>query len=90
MNLTRFVPHFHSFKFAPFAIIALFLFTNLTGLVFNRAYSPAVQAAESAQTSTLIAEPDYIPADVPTSGDRASLSSAFALWARGGGLRASW
>ena len=72
MNLTRFVPHFRSFKFAPFAIIALFLFTNLTGLVFNRAYAPAVQAAESTQTSTPVApEPDYIPADVPTSGDRA-------------------
>lgn len=72
MNLTRFVPHFRSFKFAPFAIIALFLFTNLTGLVFNRAYAPAVQAAESTQTSTpVIAEPEFIPADVPTSGDRA-------------------
>ena len=71
MNLTRFVPHFRSFKFAPFAIIALFLFTNLTGLVFNRAYAPAVHAAESTQTSTPVVEPDYIPADVPTSGDRA-------------------
>ena len=71
MNLTRFVPHFRSFKFAPFAIIALFLFTNLTGLVFNRAYAPAVQAAESTSTATTspVAEPDYIPADVPTSGD---------------------
>jgi soluble lytic murein transglycosylase-like protein len=69
MNLTRFVPHFRSFKFAPFAIIALFLFTNLTGLVFNRAYAPNVQAAESNSISTTAAEPEYIPADVPTSGD---------------------
>lgn len=70
MNLTRFVPHFRSFKFAPFAIIALFLFTNLTGIVFNRAYAPSVQAAESASSSTPVAEEsEFIPADVPTSGD---------------------
>ena len=70
MNLTRFVPHFRSFKFAPFAIIALFLFTNFTGLIFNRVYAPAVSAAENTTASTaLITEPDYIPADVPTSGD---------------------
>jgi soluble lytic murein transglycosylase-like protein len=68
MNLTRFVPHLRSFKFAPFAIIALFLFTNLTGFVFNRVYAPAVQAAETA--SMPVAQPEYIPSDVPTSGDR--------------------
>jgi soluble lytic murein transglycosylase-like protein len=71
MNLTRFVPHFRSFKFAPVALIALFLFTNFTGLIFNRVYAPAVSAAENTTASTApIAEPDYIPADVPTSGDR--------------------
>jgi soluble lytic murein transglycosylase-like protein len=70
MNLTRFVPHFRPFKFAPVAIIALFLFTNFTGLIFNRVYAPAVSAAESTVASTApVAEPDYIPADVPTSGD---------------------
>ncbi|HEX8709214.1 MAG TPA: lytic transglycosylase domain-containing protein [Pyrinomonadaceae bacterium] len=68
MKLTRLVPHFRSFKFAPFSVIALFLFTNLTGLVFNRAYAPSVQAHEApAQVATV--EQDYIPADVPTSGD---------------------
>jgi soluble lytic murein transglycosylase-like protein len=73
MNLTRFVPHFRSFKFAPFAIIALFLFTNLTGLVFNQVYAPAVQATESSasfKTPVTVAEPEYIPADIPSSGDR--------------------
>jgi soluble lytic murein transglycosylase-like protein len=70
MNLTRFVPHFRSFKFAPVALIALFLFTNFTGLIFNRVYAPAVSAAENTTASNApIAEPDYIPADVPTSGD---------------------
>ncbi len=73
MNLTRFVPHFRSFKFAPFAIIALFLFTNLTGLVFNQVYAPAVQATESSasfKAPEIVAEPVYIPADIPSSGDR--------------------
>jgi soluble lytic murein transglycosylase-like protein len=69
MNLTRFVPHFRSFKFAPFAVIALFTFTNLTGIVFNRAYAPAVQAREASVAETVNVDADYIPADVPTSGD---------------------
>jgi soluble lytic murein transglycosylase-like protein len=71
MNLTRFVPHFRSFKFAPFALIALFLFTNFTGLVFNQVYAPAVQATEVQTASTATVEPEtYIPADIPSSGDR--------------------
>lgn len=70
MNLTRFVPHFRSFKFAPFAIIAFFAFTNLTGILFNRAYAPAVQAHEASRNqTTTVEQDDYIPADVPTSGD---------------------
>jgi|ERR1044071_1256297 soluble lytic murein transglycosylase-like protein len=69
MNLTRFVPHFRPFKFAPVALIALFLFTNFTGLVFNQVYAPAVQATEAQTASTTEAPADYIPADVPTSGD---------------------
>lgn len=73
MNLTRFVPHFRSLKFAPVALIALFLFTNVTGLVFNRVYAPNVQASEApakvAIDATSVAA-DYIPADIPSSGDR--------------------
>ena len=73
MNLTRFVPHFRSLKFAPVALIALFLFTNVTGLVFNRVYAPNVQASEApakvAVDATSVAA-DYIPADIPSSGDR--------------------
>jgi soluble lytic murein transglycosylase-like protein len=76
MNLTRFVPHFRSFKFAPVALISLFLFTNFTGLVFNQVYAPSVQATEvqaaevgNRSTADDVAS-NYIPADVPTSGDR--------------------
>ena len=73
MNLTRFVPHFRSLKFAPVALVALFLFTNVTGLVFNRVYAPAVQASEvhaKAAVDAAKVEADYIPADIPSSGDR--------------------
>ncbi len=72
MNLTRFVPHFRSLKFAPVALIALFLFTNVTGLVFNKVYAPDVQASEVPAKAALATnvESDYIPADVPSSGDR--------------------
>jgi soluble lytic murein transglycosylase-like protein len=72
MNLTRFVPHFRSLKFAPVALVALFLFTNVTGLVFNKVYAPDVQASEApakAEVATDV-ESDYIPADMPSSGDR--------------------
>lgn len=68
-NLTRLVPHFRSFKFAPFAIIALFVFTNFTGFFFNQAFAPAAAQAQPQIELNAIDE-DYIPADVPSSGDR--------------------
>jgi soluble lytic murein transglycosylase-like protein len=52
-------PHFRSLKFAPFALISLFLFSNLTGLLFSHVLAPV--AVASADTT--------IPADMPTSGD---------------------
>jgi soluble lytic murein transglycosylase-like protein len=61
MKFPRRLPHFRSFKFAPFALISLFLFSNLTGLLFSRVLAPVA-----------VASPDTafrIPADIPTSGD---------------------
>ena len=61
MKFPRRLPHFRSLKFAPFALISLFLFSNLTGLLFSRVMAPVA-----------VASPDTtfrIPADVPTSGD---------------------
>src|SRR6185369_10640196 len=52
-------PHFGSLKFAPFALLSLFLFSNLTGLLFSHVLAPV--AVASADTTT--------PADMPTSGD---------------------
>ena len=59
MKLPRRLPHFRSLKFAPFAIIAFFLFSNLTGLLFSHALAP-VEAKGQAFV---------IPADIPTSGN---------------------
>jgi soluble lytic murein transglycosylase-like protein len=64
MRLTPFVPRFRSFKFAPFTVIALFLFTNLTGIFFNRAFAPDAQAQ-----MTMSVDENFIPADIPSSGD---------------------
>ena len=61
MKFPRRLPHFRSLKFAPFALISLFLFSNLTGLLFSRVMAPVA-----------VASPDTtfrIPADIPTSGD---------------------
>ncbi|HZI50105.1 MAG TPA: lytic transglycosylase domain-containing protein [Pyrinomonadaceae bacterium] len=52
-------PHFRSLKFAPFALISLFLFSNLTGLLFSHVLAPVAVAS----TDTTIT------ADMPTSGD---------------------
>jgi soluble lytic murein transglycosylase-like protein len=47
-------------KFAPFAIIFLFLLTNFTGLLFSPAFAPSVSASPQVET---------IPTDIPLSGD---------------------
>lgn len=62
MKFPRRLPHFRSLKFAPFAIISLFLFTNLTGFLFSRVLAPdAIANSERAAFR--------IPADIPTSGN---------------------
>jgi soluble lytic murein transglycosylase-like protein len=60
MKCPRSVPHFRSIKFAPFALISLFLFSNLTGVLFSRVMAPEAIATEHVF---------HIPADIPTSGD---------------------
>jgi soluble lytic murein transglycosylase-like protein len=58
MKFPRRLPHFRSLKFAPFAFIAFFLFSNLTGVLFSHALAPAAAANRQA-----------IPGDIPTSGN---------------------
>ena len=45
MTLSPYFPHLHSAKFAPFAIIVLFLLTNFTGVLFGRALAPTIDPA---------------------------------------------
>ena len=54
----------HSWKFAPLALLSFFLFTNVTGILFNRVMAP-VAVANAAK-----AEVVEIPLDIPTSGDK--------------------
>jgi soluble lytic murein transglycosylase-like protein len=60
MKFPRRLPQFRSFKLAPLALVSLFLFSNLTGLLFSRVMAPDVVASPEAFR---------IPADIPTSGD---------------------
>src|ERR1700741_1226959 len=60
MKFPRRLPHFRSIKFAPFALISLFLFSNLTGILFSRVMAPDVVASSNTFEDL---------ADIPTSGD---------------------
>ncbi len=61
MNLTRSMPHLRSAKFAPFAVMALFLLSNFTGLFFSPVFAPSVNATTQLE--------EMIPQDRSTSGD---------------------
>jgi len=60
MKFRRKVPQFRSIKFAPFAIVSLFLFSNITGIFFSRAFAPVVNAMPEVRS---------IPSDIPSSGN---------------------
>jgi soluble lytic murein transglycosylase-like protein len=62
MKFPRRLPHFRSLKFAPFALLSLFVFSNVTGFLFSHALAPAAAANQRSFS---------IPADIPTSGDPA-------------------
>jgi soluble lytic murein transglycosylase-like protein len=62
MNSARTIRLFRTVKLGPLTIVAFFLFMNFTGLFFSRALAPVV-----------VANPVefMIPADIPSSGDKA-------------------
>ena len=62
MKFPRRLPLVRTIKFAPVALFSLFLFSNLTGVLFSRAMAPEVTATEHTKVFR-------IPADIPTSGD---------------------
>jgi hypothetical protein len=39
MKFPRRVPHFRSLKFAPFALLFFFIFSNVTGILFSHVLS---------------------------------------------------
>ena len=61
MKLPLKVPHLRSAKFAPFAIMSLFLLTNFTGIFFSPVLAPSVSATAQIE--------DVMLPDLPTSGD---------------------
>ena len=66
MHLTRHVPRFRALKSFPLALFALFIFSSLVDSPYTRAFAPSV----AAKTVTTAPAEDFIPADVPSSGDR--------------------
>ena len=64
MHVRQVPRFFRSLKFNFFALFALFIFANVTDLPFTSALAPTVSAR------TVEASEDYIPADIPSSGDR--------------------
>lgn len=61
MNCPLRLPHFHAAKFAPAALVSLFLLTNFTGFLF----SSALGLSDGDVTRVV----ETIPSDIPVSGD---------------------
>lgn len=61
MNFPRHLPQLRSVKFGPFALIALFLLTNFSGIFATSALAPV--------SVTATTEVITIPADIPSSGN---------------------
>ena len=71
MHLTRRNTRLRSFTNVVFTLFALFLLTNFVDSPFTRVLAPVSVAAQTVAAATdAIAAEDFIPADVPTSGDR--------------------
>jgi soluble lytic murein transglycosylase-like protein len=64
MHVSRRNPRLRSFKNVVVATFAIFVLTNFADSSFTRVFAPV--SAEAAAVSMA----DYIPSDVPTSGDR--------------------
>jgi soluble lytic murein transglycosylase-like protein len=60
MKFPRKLPRFRTLKIAPVVIFSLFIFSNVTGIMFSRVMAPVAVASSNVQP---------IPPDMPTSGD---------------------
>jgi soluble lytic murein transglycosylase-like protein len=63
MHLSRRNPRLRSFKNVVVATFAIFVLTNFADSPFTRVFAPSVEAA------AVVSAANYIPSDVPTSGD---------------------
>jgi transglycosylase-like protein with SLT domain len=63
MNLTPRSPRLRSFKNVVYALIAIFFLTNFVDSPFTRVFAPASVFAKT------VAVENFIPTDIPTSGD---------------------
>lgn len=61
MKLPLRLPRFGAIASIPTALISLFLFTNVTGILFSPALAPVVAASS---------QEEIIPSDIPTSGNQ--------------------
>ncbi len=61
MQMTRHIPHFRAFKSSLLTLFALFLFVNFTS-IGTRVFAPSTAA-------TIRHKENFIPTDIPTSGD---------------------
>src|SRR2546423_12020480 len=67
MHLSRRNPRLRSFKNVVFATLSIFVLTNFVDSPFTRVFAP-VEAAAAVAAAAVSAD-NYIPSDVPTSGD---------------------
>ena len=63
MHLSRRNPRLRSFKNVVVATFAIFVLTNFADSSFTRVFAP------SAEASAIVTAENYIPSDIPTSGD---------------------
>jgi soluble lytic murein transglycosylase-like protein len=68
MHLTRSNTRLRSLRNISLAIFAIFFLTNFADSPFTRVLAPVSVAAKTAAAAVTVE--DYIPSDVPTSGDR--------------------
>lgn len=77
MNLSRHFPHLQTIKFAPFAIIALFLLTNFSGVLFGRAFAPAPNATQEIILDTLTSGDVELDQLIVSIGEREGIDPRF-------------
>ena len=66
MHYTRHVPRFRSVKFFSFSFFAFLVLTNVFDFSLTRAAAPTTSAA----TAAAVDLEEFIPADLPSSGDK--------------------